>query len=80
MAENGFAAGAVPGENAMDTKAAAANVRSRITVRDTIASGFRGGLISNMAAFNFKENVDATVDGVTVFDSEIAFRLRGPAR
>ena len=39
--ENGFAAGAVPGENAVDTKAAATNVRSRITVRDTIASGFR---------------------------------------
>jgi hypothetical protein len=30
-----------------------------------------------MAAFNLKENVDATVDRVTVFDSEIAFRLRG---
>ena len=77
-AENGFAAGAVPGENAVDTKAAASNVRSRITIRDTIASGFRAGLIGNMAAFNFKEHVDATVDGVTVFDSEIAFRLRGP--
>jgi hypothetical protein len=31
-----------------------------------------------MAAFNLKEYVDATVDGVTVSDSEIAFRLRGP--
>ncbi|HWN86350.1 MAG TPA: choice-of-anchor Q domain-containing protein [Vicinamibacterales bacterium] len=76
--ENGFAAGAVPGENAVDTKAAPTNTRSRITVRDTVASGFRGGFINNMAAFNFKEYVDATVDGVTVFDSEIAFRLRGP--
>ena len=77
-AENGFAAGAVPGENAVDTKASATNVRSRITIRDTIASGFRDGFIGNMAAFNFKEHVDATVDGVTVFDSQIAFRLRGP--
>jgi hypothetical protein len=77
--ENGFAAGAVPGENAVDTKAAATNIRSRISIRDTIAFGFRDGLIRNMAAFNFKEYVDATVDGVTVFDSEIAFRLRGPA-
>jgi hypothetical protein len=77
--ENGFAAGVVPGENAVDTKAASTNVRSRITIRDTVTSGFRGGLINNMAAFNFKEYVDATVDGVTVFDSEIAFRLRGPA-
>jgi hypothetical protein len=77
-AENGFAAGVVPGENAVDTKAAPSNVRARITIRDTIASGFRGGLINNMAAFNLKEYVDATVDGVTVSDSEIAFRLRGP--
>jgi hypothetical protein len=77
-AENGFPAGTVPGENAVDTKAAPANVRSQITIRDTIASGFRGGLINNMAAFNLKEFVAATVDGVTVFDSEIAFRLRGP--
>ena len=75
--ENGFAAGVVPGENAIDTKQAATNVRSRLVVRDTIASGFRGGLINNMAAFNLKEYVDATLDGVTVFDSEIAFRLRG---
>jgi hypothetical protein len=44
-----------------------------------MASGFRNGLIGNMAAFNLKEHVDATLDGVTVFDSEIAFRLRGPA-
>jgi hypothetical protein len=78
-AENGFAAGTVPGENGIDTKASATNVRSRITVRDTVAYGFRRGLITNMAAFNFKEYVDATVDGVTVYDSEIAFRLRGPA-
>ena len=76
--ENGFAAGTVTGENAVDTKAAATNVRSRITVRDTVASGFRGGLINNMAAFNFKEYVEVAVEGVTVFDSEIAFRLRGP--
>ena len=77
-AENGFAAGAVPGENAIDTKQVTTNVRSRLIVRDTIASGFRGGLINNMAAFNIKEHVNATLDGVTVSDSEIAFRLRGP--
>jgi hypothetical protein len=76
--ENGFAAGVVPGENAIDTKQAATNVRSRLIVRDTIASGFRAGLIGNMAAFNLKEYVDVTMDGVTVHDSEIAFRLRGP--
>jgi hypothetical protein len=33
-----------------------------------------------MAAFNLKENIEATVDRVTVHDSEIAFRVRGPTR
>jgi hypothetical protein len=77
-AANGFAAGVVAGENAIDTKANASLSRATLVIRDTVASGYRGGLISNMAAFNLKENVDVTVDGVTVYDSEIAFRLRGP--
>lgn len=77
-AENGFPAGAVPGENAIDTKASTSLPRAALTIRDTTAWGFRAGLIANMAAFNLKENVAATVDRVTVYDSEIAFRLRGP--
>jgi hypothetical protein len=76
-AENGFPAGTVPGENALDTKASASLPRARITVRDTEAFGFRNGLIGNMAAFNIKEHVDAVLDRITVHDSEIAFRLRG---
>lgn len=76
-AENGFAAGVVAGENAVDTKVGATLPRATLTIRDTTASGFRGGLISNMAAFNLKEKINATVDRVTVYDSEIAFRLRG---
>lgn len=75
--ENGFAAGTVPGENAVDTKAGASLPRATIIIRDTVAWGFRGGLIGNMAAFNLKEQIDATVDRVTVHGSEIAFRLRG---
>ena len=77
VTENGFAAGVVPGENAVDTKASADHPRARIAIRDTTASGFRSGLIGNMAAFNLKEHVEVTVDRVTVLDSEIAFRLRG---
>ncbi|MFO0564935.1 MAG: choice-of-anchor Q domain-containing protein [Polyangiaceae bacterium] len=77
-AENGFAAGTVPGENAIDTKTNPAAPRAKLTVRRTRAHGFQNGLISNMAAFNLKENVDALLDGVTVHDSEIAFRTRGP--
>lgn len=77
---NGFAAGTVPGENAVDTKARASFRRARITIRETEAWGFRHGLIRNMAAFNLKEHVDATLDRITVADSEIGFRLRGAAR
>lgn len=76
--ENGFPAGTVPGENAVDTKTWNGAPRARLVIRDTLAWGFRQGLITNMAAFNLKENIDATVDRVTVWDSEIAFRLRGP--
>jgi hypothetical protein len=76
--ENGFPAGTVPGENALDTKTLATAPRAQVLVRQTEAWGFRGGLLSNMAAFNIKENVDAQFDGVTVSRSEIAFRLRGP--
>jgi hypothetical protein len=75
--ENGFPAGVVPGENAVDTKSSASFPRAKIVIRDTTAWGFRGGLITNMSAFNLKENIDATVDRVTVHDSEIAFRTRG---
>jgi hypothetical protein len=77
-AENGFQAGTVTGENAIDTKTNPAAPRAKLTVTNTSAWGFRGGLISNMAAFNLKENIDAVLDGVTVYDSEIAFRTRGP--
>jgi hypothetical protein len=77
-ARNGFAAGVVPGENAVDTKTPATG-RASLVVRDTVAYGFRKGLIGNMAAFNVKERVDASFDRVTVRDSEIAFRLRGPS-
>lgn len=76
--ENGFAAGVVPGENGVDTKTSIDAPRASIVIRNTTAFGFRNGLISNMAAFNVKEQVDATFDGVTVSASQIAFRLRGP--
>ena len=79
-AENGFPAGVVPGENAIDTKVSPDSARARISIRHTMAWGFGGGLIRNQAAFNLKENIDAIVDGVTVWDSDIAFRLRGPTR
>lgn len=77
-AEGGFAAGVVPGENAIDTKTPDDGASpSRLTIVDTHAWGFRDGLIGRMSAFNLKENVEATIDRVTVHDSQVAFRLRG---
>lgn len=75
-------AGQRPGENAIDTKVAKSNWdqfdRMQITVRDVVAHGWSAdGFISNRAVFNMKEKVEANFDGVTVYDSEIAFRLRG---
>jgi hypothetical protein len=76
-ATNGFAAGIVPGENAVDTKSSSSFARAHITIRDTDAWGFRDGLIGNMAAYNLKENIDAVLDRVSVWNSEIGFRVRG---
>jgi hypothetical protein len=79
QATNGFPAGAVTGENAVDTKVAASAPRARLVIRNSEFSGFRHGRITNQAALNLKENVDVTVNRVTVSDSEIAFRNRGPS-
>ena len=77
-AENGMPAGATPGENAVDTKSGGTNPRATITLRNIVAHGIRSGFITNMAAFNLKENVTVILDGITVYDSEIGFRIRGP--
>lgn len=76
---NGFLAGQVPGENAIDTKTWADGERASLVVEDTEAWGFQNGLdFSTQAAFLIKENVDAVFRRVVVHDSEIAFRLKGP--
>lgn len=77
-AVGGYAAGVNPAENAIDTKTSDTTVPPAIlTVIDTVAFGFGNALISLGAAFNIKENVVATFDRVTVYDSDVAFRLRG---
>ena len=75
-------AGERPGENAIDTKVASSNIDSAtrmvITIRNVTAHGWlKDGFISNKAVFNMKEKIEAVFDGVTVYDAEIAFRLRG---
>ncbi len=79
---NNWNAGEVPGENAIDTKVADSNwdavERATFTIRNIRAHGWiNDGFISNRAVFNMKEKIDALFDGVTVYDSEIAFRIRG---
>ena len=49
-AVGGYAAGMVPGENAVDTKTSNDVITpAELTIRDTTAWGFRGGVINNMA-------------------------------
>ncbi|HET6585251.1 MAG TPA: choice-of-anchor Q domain-containing protein [Nannocystaceae bacterium] len=70
------------GENAFDSKVGADldgnGANPRVVIRDVVAYGFVG-FIGNQTAFNLKEDVDATVDRVTIYESELGFRLRGPA-
>ncbi len=73
----GFPKGVNPGENAIDTKYRIEDGRGRLTVSNVEAYGWRSDYISNAAAFNIKHNVEVLFDGITVYDSEIAFRLRG---
>ena len=76
---NGFLAGQVPGENAVDTKTMTDGTRAVLTIEDSSFWGFRDGIdFSNQAALLFKENVDVTVRRTRIFDSEIGLRVRGP--
>lgn len=74
----GFRKGERPGENAVDTKQQVANPRSRLTIRDCLLYGWnQPGQISNLAALNLKDHIEATVQGCVLRDNEIAFRVRG---
>ena len=81
-AVNGWQQGQPIGENAFDSKVGealnGAGARPTATFVNVVAYGWRGA-ISNQAAFNTKEEVDFVLDRATIYDSEIAGRLRGPA-
>ncbi|MFH1771784.1 MAG: fibronectin type III domain-containing protein [Candidatus Omnitrophota bacterium] len=66
-----------PGENAIDTKSNAPQVRGRIILRNSVFNGWHSEYITNCAALNLKMNIDAEVENCTLYDNEIAFRLRG---
>jgi len=79
---SGWQAGDSPGENAIDTKVLksgfANEIRLKITLRNVTAHGWTAvPEISNRAVFNLKEKISAELDRITVYDSEIAFRVRG---
>jgi len=71
-----------PGENAIDTKVLKSGWENyppmSVTIRRMKAHGWKNDdFIDNKAVFNLKENVEVTLDDITVYDSEIAFRFRG---
>ena len=79
---DGWRTGQRPGENAIDTKVSTLGgekvPRVTMTLRNIVAHGWeKDSYIPNKATFNMKEKITAIFDGITVYDSEIAFRLRG---
>lgn len=81
-AEAGAPVGSPMGENAFDSKVGedldGNGANPKVVIRDVVAYGFVD-FIGNQTPFNLKEDVDATVDRVTIYDSELGFRLRNPA-
>ena len=71
-----------PGENAIDTKVVKDNwsnaPRLRLTIDGLRVHGWKAdAYIANKAVFNLKEQIQANLNNIEVYDSEIAFRLRG---
>jgi hypothetical protein len=74
----GFRRGERPGENAVDTKQLAANPRSKLTIRNCLLQGWKQpGQISNLAALNIKNHVQAEIVNCVFRDNENCLRLRG---
>ena len=78
-ASGGYRAGERPGENGVDTKTKPDGPRCQLKVRNCFLYGWnQPSPISNNAALNLKENVDAEITGCVFDDNEIALRVRGP--
>lgn len=73
----GFKKGERPGENAFDSKTHPDQPRARITFRNCLLKGWGHGQITNGAAMNFKEKIQAVVDNCVFVENDIAFRCRG---
>jgi len=78
-AKASWAAGQVPGENAVDTKASPGALSQSFVIRDCRIRGFNSGWINNMAALNIKNDVTGVIERCVISDNVIAFRMRAPA-
>lgn len=74
----GFPAGATTGENGFDAKTPTSGPRSRVIIRESRFHGFRS-VIPHQGALNLKERIEAVVERSTIWDSDVALRVRGPA-
>jgi hypothetical protein len=74
----GAPAGSNPGENAIDTKQDGTVPAGHITMKNSKFHGWKSDFIANSAALNLKQNIVAVANGNTLYDNEIALRLRGP--
>lgn len=71
-----------PGENAIDTKVVKSDwesvPRMHLTINNLVAHGWQAdNYIKNKAALNLKEKVEVHINGLTLYDNEIALRIRG---
>jgi hypothetical protein len=76
----GFKKGERPGENALDTKQQPRNQRSKVAVRYCYVYGWGDGQITNQAAINIKDHVDAVIEGCVFAQNDICLRVRGVGR
>ena len=78
-AKASWAVNEIPGENAFDSKANPPSSAQSFLISNCVIHGFNSGYITNQAALNIKKSVNGTVERCIIYDSEIAFRMRGPA-
>lgn len=76
------AIGSILAENAIDTKSNKGDNPDshNMRIEYCTARGFKSTRIKNAAAFNIKNPINCYINGVTVSESHIAFRLRAPAK
>ena len=51
--------------------------RSKLTLRNIQAYGWRAGIIGTVSAFNIKDHVEVLIENCLLWDNEVCLRLRG---